>query len=80
MLELNRLIQRIRCDITSVKKQVGSDLVKLQPCDGDTGLLLRKKRVSLPGLGVPGTIVGLLLTLHRHGEDSVHLWLTHCAD
>lgn len=80
MSELNRLIQRIRCDIASVKKQVGSDLVKLQPCDGDAGLLLRKKRVSLPGLGVPGTVVGLLLTLHRHGEDSVHLWLTHCAD
>lgn len=63
MSELNRLIQRIRCEIANVKKQVGSNLTKNVKffvkfnfilCDGETGAHPLVKSISPSlGLGAP---------------------------
>lgn len=63
MSELNRLIQRIRCEIANVKKQVGSNLTKnvkvfvkfnFTFCDGETGAHSLVKSISSNlGLGAP---------------------------
>lgn len=38
-------------------------------CGGNSRLPLREKQVSLWGMGVPGTTIGLFLTQYQNGED-----------
>lgn len=61
MSELNRLIQRIRCDITNVKKQVGSAPQRMLRLSflsvmETLGPALKKKQVPSPGLSSPWDI------------------------
>lgn len=85
MSELNRLIQRIRCEIANVKKQVGSNFTKIVkflvkfnfiPCDGETGAHPFAQSTS-PNLGVgtpqPSTVPVSHLPLYPCGQS----W--HCA-
>lgn len=85
MSELNRLIQRIRCEIVNVKKQVGSNLTKnvkvfvkfnFTFCDGETGAHPLVKSISPNlGLGAPqASTVPLSHLTHGQSWHSAQTW------